>query len=257
MKIFEMQEKAFKAQRQIYKKYKKIPGMKEKFQIIEISFDIFENLLKIPFEKNDIFAVAVREIVLRAHKMLQAATLNATAGIEIPAMSLLRDLIEIEFLLRYFEISPDEVSKWWYADRETRLRKYSPKKLREKITKEFPKLKRPMESDYFGHCEIATHPTPISLKLQSEFENDFLFPPSRDLMFVWIVVTEISLHAARVAKFVAYLGDSISPQSDFKTKFDKLKKVMSDLPVDKELARYLLHRKLDRSKKKYQAESKK
>ena len=133
MKILELQKKAFKAQQQIYSEYDKIPGMKERFQIIELSFEILEDFLKIPFDKDEILAVAFRELVIRSHKTLQSVTLIATSGLEIQTISFLRDLIEIEFLLRYFIINPDEIPKWWRSDRKTRLRKYSPQHLRNGI----------------------------------------------------------------------------------------------------------------------------
>lgn len=255
MKISKLQEKAFKAQCQINKAYKKLPELEKNFQTIEISFNILEKFLKIPFEEDDIFAVAIREIVFRSHKTLQAATLNATAGIEIPTMSLLRDLIETEFLLRYFVINPDEISEWWNADRKTRLRKYNPSKLREKIAKKFPKLKKPMEDDYIGHCEIAAHPTPISLKLQRESKNSSLFPPSKDIMFVWVCIMEVSLHAARVSEYVASLGSMLDSQSDFKEKITKLQKNTSTL--DQKLASYVLHVKQTNAEKKYQTSTNK
>ena len=257
MKIFEMQEKAFKVQRQTNKGCSKNHIMKETLQSIEISFDIFETFLKIPFEKEEIVAIAIHEIVLRSHKILQAVTLNATAGIEIPAMALLRDLIEIEYLLRYFKINIDEVPEWWHADRKTRLKKYSPSKIREKITKEYPELKKPMEEDYWGHSEIAAHPTPISLKLQKEFKNDVLSPHSINPAFIWVVIAEISFHATRLSKLVVYFGDRIYPQLDFKTKGNKLEKMMSSLDVSKKTARCILHYKLDSIEKKYQTQSKK
>lgn len=251
VKVSELQEKAFDAQCQINKEYKKIPGLRERFQIIEDSFAILESFLTIPFEKNEVFAVAIREMVLRAHKTLQATTLNATAGIEIPTMSLLRDLIEIEFLLRYFEIYPDKVSEWWHADRKTRLREYSPNELRKHIAKKFPKLKKPMEDDYLGHCEIATHPTPLSLKLQSEFKNNSLFPPSQDWAFVWACIMEVAFHAERMACLVAYFGDMIYPQLDFKKKVDKLQKLTPNFPIEKKAASYILYAKLARVKEKH------
>jgi len=250
LKISDLQKKAFQAQNQISKQYIKIPGMKERFEIIEISFDILELFLTIPFRKNETLAVAFREIVLRSHRTLQAVTLNATAGLEIPTMSFLRDLIEIEFLLRYFLINPSEVPKWWQASRETRLRKYSPSKLRAGISKKFPKLKKPMEDDYFGHCEIASHPTPESLKLQSEFKDNPLLLPSKDLTFVWICLMEVSFHAQRVAELVADLGYTIYPQTDMEKKLKKLQKLSLNLPATRKIGVLLLRDKFARSKKK-------
>lgn len=249
MKVFELQKKAFEAQCQLNKEYKKNPGLRARFQLIETSSAILESFLTIPFEKNEVLAVAMREMVLRAHKTLQATTLNATAGIEIPTMSLLRDLIEIEFLLKYFTIHPNKVSEWWYADGKTRSREYSPKELRKQIAKKFPESKKPMEDDYFGHCEIATHPTPLSLKLQSEFKNNSLLPPSRDQAFVWACIMEVSFHAARMAHLVAYLGDMIYPQSDFKKKIDKLQKLTSNTSIEKKVASYILYAKRTRAEK--------
>lgn len=236
------------------KNIKKNSETEKSLQSVEISFDIFENFLKIPFRKNDVTAIAIREMVLRSHKTLQIATLSALAGIEIPTISLLRDLIEIEFLLRYFIINPTEVSTWWHADRETRIKKYSPAKLRKAITKKFPELKKPMEDDYFGHCEIAAHPTPKSLKLQSELGNNSLFYSSKDQIFAWICLMEVSFHATRLAQIVAQLGDILYPKSDLKAENIKLQKIMANL-VNKKFAAHLLYHKLNKAEKKHKTKS--
>ena len=52
---------------------------------------------------------------------MQSATLLALGGFKIPAMTLLRDLLEIEFLLRYFLKNPDQISAWLKADRGARI----------------------------------------------------------------------------------------------------------------------------------------
>ena len=246
MKILELQEKAFKAQQQIYSKYDKIPGMKERFQIIELSFEILEDFLKIPFHKDEILAVAFHELALRSHKTLQSVTLIATAGLEIQTISFLRDLIEIEFLLRYFVIYPDEILKWWKSDKKTRLQKYSPKHLRKGIFKKYPKMKKPMEDDYFGHCEMASHPTPLSLKLQSEFKDNPLLLPSKDLTFVWVSLMDLSFHAERIAKIISDLGMVIYPTSNLKSKSENLHNISLNLTTERKYAVHLLSEKLGR-----------
>ncbi|QLH07684.1 hypothetical protein [Nitrosopumilus ureiphilus] len=151
MKILEFQNNAFKAQQKIYSEYGKINGMEERFQIIELSFEILEDFLKIPFNKNEITVNAFRELVIRSHKTLQSVTLIATSGLEIQTLSFLRDLVEIEFLLLFFTIYPEKITTWWKADKKTRIQNFSPVHLRNGIAKKYPEMKKSMEDDYAGH----------------------------------------------------------------------------------------------------------
>jgi hypothetical protein len=78
----------------------------------------------------------------------------------------MRDLIELEFLLRYFTLYPDQIETWWATDRKTRMKKYSPAVLRYYISEGIERRKEIFDDNYIGHCEIAAHPTPESMKLQ-------------------------------------------------------------------------------------------
>lgn len=247
MEILELQKNAFKAQQKIHSEYGEINGMPERFQIIEISFEILEDFLKIPFHKDELIAIAFRELVIRSHKTLQSVTLIATSGLEIQTISFLRDLVEIEFLLQYFTIHPQEIIVWWKADKKTRLDKFSPVRLRNGIAKRYPEMKKPMEDDYAGHCEIASHPTPVSLNIQSDFENNSLTLPSKDLTFVWISLMELSFHAGRLAKIISDLGMIIHPESNLSAKSDKIQKLSLNLAPERKFAVHILHEKLERA----------
>ena len=140
-------------------------------KITDITFEIFEDFLEIPYPENLTVAIAMREIVYRAHKSLQAIVLLSLSGLGIPAISHMRDLIELEFLLRYFILHPDEIEVWWGANREVRTHKYNAGRLRRHIAEGNSRQKEKFNADYIGHCEIATHPTPESMKLQHKKEK--------------------------------------------------------------------------------------
>jgi len=247
MKISQLLSKTSKTQLNIYKKRKKILGLNQRFKIIEISTEILDEFMNIPYRKNETLATAFRELTLRASHTLQAVTLLSTAGMGIQTISLLRDLIEIEFLLQYFLIKPKEITKWWQADRLTRIKKYTPNKLRIEIGKKYPKMKEAMDADYIGHCEIASHPTPISLRLQNQVKNNTL-SPSTDFSFAWVSLFEVAFHAERLAKLVAFIALRIKHDSLIKEKIQKLEKLSSSLdPSERKIAVHLLGHKVAKS----------
>ncbi|WP_179371561.1 hypothetical protein [Nitrosopumilus ureiphilus] len=95
--------------------------------------------------------------------------------------------------------------------------------------------------------EIASHPTPLSLNIQSDFEENTLTLPSKDLTFVWISLIELSFHAGRLGKIISDLGTLIYPASNISIKLDKIQKLSLNLTTERKFAVHLLREKLGRA----------
>ena len=142
MQISKLLSQARKHQPKLSKFVRDSKEGRDEFEMVGISFDVFQSFLRIKYEDSDDVAQALRGLVLSAAKSLQAATLLSLSGLEVPTLSILRDVIEIEYLLRYFLEEPKELGAWWTAGRKIRLHKYRPFLIRDKIAKNDIRLKQ-------------------------------------------------------------------------------------------------------------------
>ena len=165
MRIKDILDSATTVQQLSVREYESHDKYSKIIELAEAALDIFESFLKTPHRRDDIMAIAFHDMVFRAHRSIQAAILLSLGGLEIPALSLTRDLLEIEYLLRYFIECPTEVKIWWRGDRRLRQSRFGPGILRGKLAKD-QQMKTKMDDDYFGHSEVAAHPSPLSLELQ-------------------------------------------------------------------------------------------
>lgn len=68
--------------------------------------------------------------------------------------ALVRQLVEVEYLSWATTNDPDDAWDWFTSDRETRLRRWQPGKIRQRSDGRFP------NTDYHDHCEAGGHPVP-------------------------------------------------------------------------------------------------
>lgn len=68
--------------------------------------------------------------------------------------SLVRQLVEIEYLSWAITNDPEDAWEWFTSDRTTRLQRWQPGKIRQRAEGLFP------NSDYHDHCEAGGHPVP-------------------------------------------------------------------------------------------------
>ena len=202
--------------------------MKKQFEIIENSSTILETFLDMPFDESDISVKALRELVKRSQKDLQGVILLATSGLVVQALALARNLVEIELLLRYFDMQPNEITMWWNVDKKRRMQRYSAKRLREEITKKYPEMKQGMENDYWGHSELF-HPTPPIRSISYVFKIETLFFSSQKTQGIPITIADTSQHALRIAELVGHVCRVINPEFDVSNKLNELKKLSSSI----------------------------
>ncbi|QCH24429.1 hypothetical protein DSM43276_02692 [Mycobacteroides salmoniphilum] len=68
--------------------------------------------------------------------------------------ALVRQLVEVEYLAWAVTNDPDDAWEWLKSDRQTRLQRWQPGKIRQRADHRFP------NTDYHNHCEAGGHPVP-------------------------------------------------------------------------------------------------
>ncbi len=68
--------------------------------------------------------------------------------------ALVRQLVEVEYLTWAVTNDPDDAWEWLKSDKETRLQRWQPGKIRQRSDGRFP------NTDYHVHCEAGGHPVP-------------------------------------------------------------------------------------------------
>jgi hypothetical protein len=195
-------------------------------QYIETSLEILELYAKNSFwipnlDTDSDEMMAIQELVFRAHRSLEASLLLSITCYELTAVSILRDIMEIELLLHLFMIEPKEIELWWQT-KEKRLKKYSPAELRKKVARDDMDLKKRLDIDYKGHSEIMAHATPISLTLQRGVRTKTL-ANADDMSSIWMCLPEIAYHGGNIARIVSVFGRIFAKDGDtFKKKVETL-----------------------------------
>lgn len=93
------------------------------------------------------------------------------AGNRYGAQALIRQLVEVEYLASAFAEEDEIAAQWVRSDRAERQKFWSPAKLRARANGKF------LREDYWDHCELGGHPTPIArvLLAPDEFPSAFIW----------------------------------------------------------------------------------
>lgn len=100
-------------------------------------------------------------MLLWVRQLVSAATDMTVDGRYYAASSLVRQLVEVEYLAWAFESKDAEAARWLRSTHEERREFFTPAKLRAAANKHFRSI------DYSYHCELGGHPTPHSWMLLS------------------------------------------------------------------------------------------
>lgn len=92
------------------------------------------------------------ELALPALRML-------STGEHYAGAALVRQLVEVEYLMWAFASNPSEAAAWLNSTRQDRMKFFQPRRLREASNGRFK------QKDYEHHCELGGHPVPRSLSL--------------------------------------------------------------------------------------------
>ena len=106
-----------------------------------------------PFNFGDDSAVGIATVMQIGGELGQGCMQLLEAGNRYSASALVRQLVEVEYLAHAFAVQSERASDWLRADRQARLKFWSPRELRAKSGGIF------LASDYSQHCERGGHPT--------------------------------------------------------------------------------------------------
>jgi len=112
-----------------------------------------------PFGYGDDATVAVSLMLRIGSQLVSGAADLINDGRIYAGSSLVRQLVEGEYLAWAFETKSEEASQWIRSNREERRTFFSPSRLRKASGGKFN------SEDYSMHCELGGHPTPDSWKL--------------------------------------------------------------------------------------------
>lgn len=112
-----------------------------------------------PFRFGDDRAVGVAIVAQMGGELASGAVSLLKATNQYAAAALTRQLVEVEYLACAFADQHDIAAEWLRADREERLKFWSPARLRERADSRF------LKTDYWHHCEMGGHPATPGMQL--------------------------------------------------------------------------------------------
>jgi hypothetical protein len=198
-------------------------------KIIEIAFEVFDSFLKIDL-KDNVELLAFQELVSRTYETLQAVTLLTIGGLAHSANSLLREIVELEYLFEYFTIEPDNFERWLNADEKTRKKEYKPWQLRQKIARGNAHIKDVLDKDYQGHSEYSTHITPNSIILRQGYKLK-PHPDKYDRTLVESIFTDIAHHVYPIVQTVCLIGKTMTKDAFYDKKISELEPLIKKLDL--------------------------
>lgn len=109
--------------------------------------------------------------------------------------SLVRQLVEVEYLSWATTNDSEDAWDWFTSDREARLQRWQPGKIRQRSEGRFP------NTDYHDHCEAGGHPVPGPA--MQILDN-------RDI-WVEVVLYEAALHGSAIWHYLLRAVEDITP----------------------------------------------
>lgn len=153
---------------------------------------------------------SVSHLLVRAVHDFILAVDGTLAGVHTTVFESMRDVMEVELLVREFQNQPHRISEWATADNDTLKKKFAPGVLRQLHAKRLGVKPQdvPGYTDYQGHS-IGVHVTPFS-EFPPFGSRDMIVDPS-DPFAVEACFWEILGHAhSLLTTLRAFLGDDYS-----------------------------------------------
>ncbi len=118
-----------------------------------------------PFGHGDDAVVAVSMLLHIASELVSGCADLISTDRHYAGASLVRQLVEVEYLAWAFEKNDEESRRWLRSTREERQKFFAPAKLRKAANGHF------RSADYSFHCELGGHPVPGSWRLLNGAEE--------------------------------------------------------------------------------------
>lgn len=132
-------------------------------RIIEAAMDLADTLRQVPNEDEDL--KIIRLMGMRMFNALAASLKLALSGYSQNSALIMRDILETVFLTDFFGHEPAAVSRWRLADRKSRMKDFSPIRVRESLDARDGHVKRKRAEMYEMLSELAAHPTMQSAEM--------------------------------------------------------------------------------------------
>jgi hypothetical protein len=148
----------------------------------------------------------IRRVIADFETALEA-TLSSYTAVAFDAM---RDVLEIEYLLRDFALNEELIDEWLNADERTIIKKFGPNRVRQRLKAAGIKGfgQNAQSADYKGHSQML-HPAPSRSPILPEKGRT---PP--DIFGSDIGFWEIFDHARGIWSAIAFLAGKIAPKSE-------------------------------------------
>lgn len=129
-------------------------------------------------------------------QMAASLTKGASALLELEnwygSAALLRQVVEVEYLLWLFSVEPAAAAKWLLASQDDLRRLYSPAAMRKRSAGRF------RDTEYWSHCDIGGHPNPRAGALLDEHRLPGDTSPLGSPRWLWV---DLGQHLERLWRF--------------------------------------------------------
>lgn len=215
-------------------------------ELIETGLDVLEYFSNKNLEEYEEAAIPILELVGRLQKTIQSVIILCLNGQGLVGTALLRDVVEIEYLLEYFRMQPEMMKVWWESDRTTRWNKFRPNILREKIAGCDTKLKSKMDADYQVYSDLLSHPSPNSLALQKGMKIKVeKHNHPYDFTAIRICLTKTAFQTYSVSRLICLYGFLLSNDKKFDVFAQKLDSLSKRFKIYNLISAVLLENRLE------------
>lgn len=156
--------------------------------------------------------LAVALLSRLASELLAGITLMSRQSCMYAAGALLRQLIEIEYLMFLGYTDPSNLARWYRADAKELRKVFSPQQMRNASNGLF------RDEEYWLHCEIGGHPHPRARLLLSAYETTLtpvatLLPDAVHHLRLWtslrLLLPKLDVGELALEEFAEPLVDAI------------------------------------------------
>ncbi|MCB2057390.1 MAG: hypothetical protein H6916_10615 [Novosphingobium sp.] len=178
--------------------------------------DLFRQL-----ETDDDDLKVVQLLGMRCFNAFGASLKLALSGYHQNSALLLRDILETAFLLDLFSGDRDKIGDWRTADKRSRMKSFSPVKIREALDARDGFTSKKRFEMYEMFSELAGHPTMKSqLMLQPVRGGDAVNGPFMEATTLRAVISEMGRLAVQIgghlsAHFPSGWTDGLASRSEF------------------------------------------
>ena len=189
----------------------------EHYGMSAISMDII-HVLAISHPNLSENELTVQKLGLRLFNNGATAIKLALSGYYQRALDIIRDNIEVIFLLDYFLTWPEQISVWSKASSKERKSNFSPLKIREALDARDGFTEKKRHETYSTFSEYATHATFDGFRLLvSEETNLHTIGPFFDAKLLDITTNELARHQCYAAAvFILHFPNTTKEISDGK-----------------------------------------